>query len=175
MFSICSGSRELYEFLDHNMDILSAPMRYVNNPETIRQLDDFVSINGCIAMDLYGQVCSETSGTRHISGTGGQLDFVTGAYMAEHGQAFLAMSSTFTDKQGALHSRILPRFREGDVITTPRTQAPCMVTEYGTARLSGLSTWERAEKIIAIAHPDFREELIAAAEMQKIWRRSNRR
>ncbi len=71
VFSICSGSRELYEFLDQNMDILSAPMRYVNNPETIRQLDHFVSINGCIAMDLYGQVCSETSGTRHISGTGG--------------------------------------------------------------------------------------------------------
>ena len=174
VFSICSGSRELYEFLDQNMDILSAPMRYVNNPETIRQLDHFVSINGCIAMDLYGQVCSETSGTRHISGTGGQLDFVTGAYMAEHGQAFLAMPSTFTDKEGVKHSRILPKFTDGDVITTPRTQAPTMVTEYGTARLSGLSTWERAEKIIAIAHPDFREELIAAAQQQKIWRRSNK-
>ncbi len=73
VFSICNGSRELYTFLDHNMDILSAPMRYVNNPETIRQLDHFVSINGCIAMDLYGQVCSETSGTRQISGTGGRI------------------------------------------------------------------------------------------------------
>ena len=170
-----AGSRELYTFLDHNMDILSAPMRYVNNPETIRQLDHFVSINGCIAMDLYGQVCSETSGTRQISGTGGQLDFVTGAYAAEHGQAFLAMSSTFTDKQGNMHSRILPKFTEGDVITTPRTQAPTMVTEYGVARLSGLPTWERAEKIISIAHPDFRDELIAAAEAQKIWRKSNKR
>ena len=175
VFSICNGSRELYEFLDHNMDIQSVPMRYVNNPETIRQLDHFVSINGCIAMDLYGQVCSETSGIRHISGTGGQLDFVTGAYMAGHGQAFLAMTSTFTDKQGVKHSRILPRFTEGDVITTPRTQAPSMVTEYGVARLSGLTTWERAEKIISIAHPDFREELIAAAERQKIGRRSNKK
>lgn len=139
-------------------------MRYVNNPETIRQLDDFVSINSCIAMDLYGQVCSETSGTRHISGTGGQLDFVTGAYMAEHGQAFLAMASTFTDKAGGRRSRILPKFTEGDVITTPRTQAPSIVTEYGVAMLSGRSTWERTERIIAIAHPDFREGLIAAAE-----------
>ena len=95
--------------------------------------------------------------------------------MADHGQAFLAMSSTFTDKQGVLHSRILPRFTEGDVITTPRTQTPNLVTEYGVARLSGLSTWERAEKLIAIAHPDFREELTAAAEKQKIWRRSNKR
>ena len=79
VFSICMGSQELYDFLDHNQDILSAPMYYVNNPETIRQLDDFISINSCIAVDLYGQVCSESAGTRHISGTGGQLDFVTGA------------------------------------------------------------------------------------------------
>ena len=150
-------------------------MRWVNNPEIIRQLDHFVSINGCVAVDLYGQVCSERSGTRHISGTGGQLDFVTGAYMAEHGQAFLAMPSTFTDKQGGRHSRILPRFTQGDVITTPRTQAPSIVTEYGVARLAGLPTWARAEAIVSIAHPDFREELIAAAETQKIWRKSNKR
>lgn len=175
VFSICSGSRELYAFLDHNQDIMSAPMRYVNNPETIRQLDHFVSINGCIAADLYGQVCSESAGTRHISGTGGQLDFVTGAYMAEHGQAFLAMPSTITDKQGNVRSRILPKFTQGDIITTPRTQAPSIVTEYGVARLSGLSTWERAEKLIAIAHPQFRDELIREAEAQKIWRNSNKR
>lgn len=175
VFSICLGSKELYEFLDHNQDILSAPMQYVNNPETIRQLDDFVSINGCIAMDLYGQVCSESAGTRQISGTGGQLDFVTGAYMAEHGKAFLAMPSMHVDKRGVRHSHILPKFTEGDIITTPRTQAPYMVTEYGVANLSGLSTWQRAEAIIRIAHPDFREELIKAAEVQRIWRRSNKR
>ena len=175
VFSICLGSKELYKFLDHNQDILSAPMEYVNNPETIRQLDDFVSINGCIAMDLYGQVCSESAGIRQISGTGGQLDFVTGAYMAEHGKAFLAMSSMHVDKQDVRHSHILPKFTEGDIITTPGTQAPYMVTEYGVANLSGLTTWQRAEAIIQIAHPDFREELIKAAEVQRIWRRSNKR
>ena len=175
IFSICNGSRELYDFLDRNEEILTAPMRYVNSPETIRQLDDFVSINGCIAVDLYGQVSSESSGTRQISGTGGQLDFITGALEAEHGRAFLTMHATFTDKAGRVHSRILPRFTEGDIITTPRTQAPAIVTEYGIAALPGKTTWQRAEALIGIAHPDFREELIRAAEEQKIWRRSSKR
>lgn len=174
VFSICIGSQPLYDYLDHNMDMLSAPISYVNDPCVIQQLDDFVSINACIAVDLYGQVCSETSGSRHISGSGGQLDFVTGAYMAEHGQSFLTMSSTFKDKQGVSRSRILPHF-SGDVITTPRTQTPTIVTEYGMARVAGLSSWQRAEALIGIAHPDFREELIAAAEAQHIWRRSNKR
>lgn len=175
VFSICSGSRELYDFLNENIGIASAPMCYVNAPETIKQFKNFVSINGCIAMDLYGQVCSETAGTRQISGTGGQLDFVTGAYQSEHGMAILAMSSTFTDKKGNVKSRILPKFTDGDVITTPRTQAPYMATEYGVVNLSGLPTWQRAEKIISIAHPDFREDLIKAAEAQHIWRNSNKR
>ncbi len=175
MFGICSGSRDLYDFLDHNISVLSAPMHYINDPCVIKQFDKFISINGCISMDLYGQVCSETSGTRQISGTGGQLDFVTGTYMAPHGKAFLATSSTFTDKNGTRHSRIIPAFTQGDVITTPRTQSPYMVTEYGVANLSGRTTWQRAEAIINIAHPDFREDLINAAEKQKIWRNSNKR
>ncbi len=175
VFSICNGSRELYDFLDHNEEILTAPMHWVNSPATIRELDDFISINGCIAVDLFGQVSSESAGLRQISGTGGQVDFITGAMEAEHGRAFLAMHSTFTDKSGKLHSNILPHYTNGDIITTPRTQAPCIVTEYGIARLPGLPTWQRAEAIINIAHPDFREKLIRAAEQQKIWRRSNKR
>ena len=175
VFSICNGSRELYDFLDNNIDIMSAPMSYVNSPATIKALDDFVSINGCIAMDLYGQVCSETAGTRHISGTGGQLDFVTGACEADHGQAFLAMPSTHTDKQGVVHSNIIPKFTGGDVITTPRTQTMFMATEYGVVNLMGIPTWERAERVISIAHPDFRDALIREAEKQKIWRPSNKR
>jgi len=175
VFSIANGSKELYEFLNCNMGIISAPMSYVNSPETIRALDNFVSINGCIAVDIYGQVCSESAGTRHISGTGGQLDFVTGAFAAEHGQAFLTMSSTFRKKDGQLCSRILPHFTNGDIITTPRAQVPCIVTEYGMAEPTGLPTWQRAEAIISIAHPDFRDELIAAAEKQGIWRRSNKK
>ena len=175
VFSVCNGSQELYDFLDHNIDILSAPMHYVNNPETIRQLDHFVSINGCIACDLYGQVSSESAGTRQISGTGGQLDFVTGAYTAEHGRTFLAMASSRVDKKGVRHSNIVPCFTGGDIITTPRAQTMYIVTEYGAVNLAGLTTWQRAEKLIGIAHPDFREDLIKAAEQQKIWRNSNKR
>lgn len=175
IFGICNGSQELYDFLDHNISVMSAPMHYINDPAVIRQFSKFVSINGCIAVDLYGQVCSETAGLRHISGTGGQLDFVTGAYESAHGKAFLATTSSRVDKQGVRHSNILPHFKGGDVITTPRSQAPYIVTEYGVANLSGLTTWQRAEAIINIAHPDFREELIQAAEAQKIWRKSNKK
>lgn len=175
VFSICNGSKDLYDFLNENLDILSAPMHFVNAPATIRQMDDFVSINSCISVDLYGQVCSETVGTRHISGTGGQLDFVTGAYESANGLSFLTLPSRHFDKLGKAHSNILPCFTNGDIITTPRAQAVTIVTEYGMARLPGLSTWQRAESLISIAHPDFREELICAAEQQKIWRRSNKR
>ena len=175
IFGICNGSRELYDFLDHNISILSAPMHYINDPAVIRQFANFVSINGCLAVDLYGQVCSETAGLRQISGTGGQLDFVTGAFEAPHGKAFLATASTFTDKKGQLHSNILPHFSGGEVITTPRAQAPWIVTEYGAVSLSGLPSWQRAEAIIGLAHPDFRDELIAEAEKMHIWKRSNKR
>ncbi len=174
VFSTCTGTRELYDFLDHNIDIVSAPMYYVNKPETIASMDDFVSINGCIAVDLYGQVCSESAGTRQISGTGGQLDFVTGAYRSEGGGSFLTMHSTFTDKKGGLHSNIKPLF-SGDIITTPRTQAQNVVTEYGVAGLIGRTTWQRTEGLINIAHPAVRDELIAAAEKQGIWKKSNKR
>ena len=175
VFSTCSGSKALYDFLDHNMAIMSAPMKYVNNPDTIGQFKNFVSINGCLNIDLYGQVCSESAGTRQISGTGGQLDFVTGAYQSGNGKAFLTLPATFTDRQGTVHSRILPRFTDGDIITTPRAQAPYIVTEYGVAQLTGRTTWQRAESLIAIAHPDFRDELVKAAEKQHIWRKSNKK
>lgn len=175
VFASGAGSQKVYDFLDDNAHILSAPIDYVNDPQTIRKFDHFVSINGCLNVDLYGQVCSEAAGTRHISGSGGQVDFISGALLSPHGKAFLALPSTFTDKKGQIHSRILPYFTDGSIITTPRAQAPYIVTEYGAAQLSGLATWQRAEALIKIAHPDFREGLIQAAEKQKIWRRSNKK
>lgn len=170
IFSTCFGSEALYDFLAQREDIRSAPMAFVNDPSTIGAIDRFVSINGCLACDLTGQVSSESVGLRQISGTGGQLDFVTGVYSSEGGRSFLAMHSTFTDSAGVLRSNVLPFFSGGEIITTPRTQAACIVTEYGIAELSGKSTWERARALVSIAHPDFREELIQSAIRQKIWR-----
>ena len=168
------GSQHLYDWVDKNPGVVVEPLEYVNAPESIARLDNMISINSCIAVDLYGQVCAESAGTRHISGTGGQLDYLTGAAMAQGGKAFICMTSSFVDKAGTRHSRVLPYFN-GDIVTDPRSQAYYIVTEYGAVNLVGRSTWERAELLISIAHPDFREDLIRSAEEQKIWRWSNKR
>ena len=150
-------------------NLLLGPIRAVEcDPER----EHFI-YNSCIAVDLYGQISSESSGLRHISGTGGQLDFVTGASDSVGGKSFICTRSCYTDKNGKRHSNIVPHFN-GDIVTTPRSQSYYIVTEYGMANLEGRSTWERAEMLISLAHPDFRDDLIRAADAQKIWRRSNR-
>ena len=174
VLGLAIGSREFYDWLDGNPEIIGYPLDYVNSIPVIAQNDGMISINGCLAVDLYGQVCSESVGTRQISGTGGQLDFVNGATMAKDGVSFLCMSSSYTDKAGARHSRILPQFG-GDIVTTPRSEVFYLATEYGAVNLAGRSSWERAESLISIAHPDFREELIRAAEAQHIWLPHNKR
>lgn len=174
VLGLATGSRELYDWLNENPGVMTAPLSYINDPSVIAQNDNMVSINGCVSADLYGQVCAESSGTRQISGTGGQLDFLTGAAMARGGKAFLCMTSSFTDKDGVRHSRIMPTFN-GDIVTSPRSQAYYIATEYGCVNLAGKNTWERADALISIAHPDFRDELIKAAENQKIWLPNNKR
>ena len=168
------GTERVYDFVDENPGVAFMPLELVNAPETIGKIDNMISINNCIAVDLYGQVSAESAGTRQISGTGGQLDYLTGAAMSRGGKAFLCMTSTYRDKSGALKSRIVPSF-QGDIVTDPRSQAYYMVTEFGMVNLVGRSTWERAEMLISIAHPDFREELIRDAEENGIWIRSNKR
>lgn len=168
------GTTEFYEWIDRNPGVIAYPLAYVNAPEIMSRLDNLISINSCISTDLYGQVCAESSGTRQISGTGGQLDFLTGAAMSKGGKAFLCLSSTFRSKDGELKSSIMPTFH-GDIVTSPRSQAYYIVTEYGAVNLVGKTTWERAELLISIAHPDFREDLVHAAEEQKIWIRSHKR
>ena len=168
------GSGDFYKWIDNNPTVIAAPLEYVNSPEVIGRIDNMISINNCIAVDLYGQISAESAGLRQISGTGGQLDYLTGAAMSRGGKAFICMSSTYQDKQGKTHSRIVPFF-QGDIVTDPRSQAYYLVTEYGIVNLVGRTSWERAEMLISIAHPDFRDELIKAAEQQKIWISSNKR
>ncbi|MBR0353825.1 MAG: butyryl-CoA:acetate CoA-transferase [Oscillospiraceae bacterium] len=168
------GSRELYDWVAENPGVVVEPLSFVNDPGIIAKHDNMISINSCISVDLYGQICAETAGLRQISGTGGQLDYLTGASMSRGGKAFICMTSSFVDRQGVRHSRVLPHF-DGDIATDPRSQAFWIVTEYGAENLAGRTTWERAEKLISLAHPDFRDELIRAADAQRIWRRSNKR
>ena len=168
------GTEKVYEFVDENPGVAFMPLELVNAPETIGKIDNMISINNCIAVDLFGQVSAESVGMRQISGTGGQLDYLTGAAMSRGGKAFLCMTSTYREKDGTLRSRIVPTF-QGDIVTDPRSQAYYMVTEYGMVNLVGRTTWERAEMLISIAHPDFRDELIRKAEENKIWIQSNKR
>lgn len=169
VFGCAVGSAELYEWLDDNHGLAAYPLEYVNRPSVIAQLDNMVSINACVAVDLYGQVAAESAGSRQISGTGGQLDFLAGASASRGGKAFICMKSVHTHRDGSIQSRIVPQFN-GDIITSPRSQVYFIATEYGVVNLEGRSTWERAEALISIAHPDFRDELIREAQKRKIWR-----
>ncbi|WP_434510544.1 acetyl-CoA hydrolase/transferase family protein [Desulfitobacterium sp. AusDCA] len=172
-YTFSFGTQKTYDFLNNNPMCVIYPVDYVNDPFIIAQNDKVVSINNCIEVDLTGQVCSESSGTRHISGTGGQFDFAYGAYRSKGGKSFIAMESTFK-KGEELRSRIKPILTPGAVVTTHRSVVYYLVTEYGIANLKGKSTWERAEALISIAHPDFREDLIKEAEELGVWRQSNR-
>ena len=176
VYAFGAGTQKMYDYLDNNPECMSAPVDYTNDVRVISSLDNFISINNAIDVDLYGQVNAESSGTRAISGAGGQLDFVLGAYLSKGGKSFICLSSTFFNKKtGQNESRIRPTLHPGSVVTDTRANTDYLVTEYGVARLKGLTAWERAEALINIAHPDFREQLIADAEKMGLWRKSSKR
>ena len=174
VYGFGAGTKKMYDYLDENPELMSAPVSYTNDIRSIAALDNFISINNCVDIDLFGQISAESSGTKHISGAGGQLDFVLGAYMSKGGKSFICCSSTFTDKKGVMHSRIRPTLADGSIVTDTRANTHYVVTEYGMVNVKGLSTWQKAEALISIAHPDFRDELIKEADQMHIWRRSNR-
>jgi acyl-CoA hydrolase len=152
------GSRYLYEGINRNPDFHFHPVDYTNLPQNIMQNDNMVSINNTTQMDLQGQAASESDGFRHISGTGGQLQFVRGAYASKGGKSFICLASTY-EKKGVRRSRIVPSLTTGNIVTTPRSDIMYVATEYGLTNLKGKCVAERAKALIAIAHPDFREEL----------------
>ena len=175
VYAFAAGTQKLYDYIKENPDVMAAPVDYTNDVQVIAKLDNFISINNAVDMDLFGQVNAESAGIKHISGTGGQLDFVMGAYLSKGGKSFICMSSTMTAKDGTVKSRIVPTLTNGSIVTDPRSCAHYIVTEYGMVNLKGMSTWERSEALIGIAHPDFRDELIKSAEAMHIWRKSNKR
>lgn len=159
------GSRELYEFLDHNEDMYFAPFPVVNSPINIAKNDNMISINTAMSIDLFGQVAAEGMGGRQFSGIGGQGDYVRGAQMAKGGKSFLAFKSTLgTSPDGAPKSRIVPCFPPATIVTTPRSDVEYVVTEYGMVNLKHLTVRDRAKALIHIAHPDCRGELTAQAK-----------
>ena len=175
VYAFGAGTKKLYDYLNKNPECMSAPVNYTNDVRTIAALDNFMSINNAVDLDLFGQVNAESAGIKHISGAGGQLDFVLGAYLSRGGKSFICCSSTFKKKDGTLESRIVPTLAPGSIVTDTRANIHYLVTEYGKVNLKGLSTWQKTEAIISVAHPQFRDQLIAEAEKMHIWRASNKR
>lgn len=152
------GTRRLYDYVNNNPAVAMYPVDYVNDPYVIGQNDNLVSINSCVQVDIMGQVVSTSAGLRQISGVGGQVEFVRGANLSKGGRAIMAMPST-TGK-GKI-SKIVPFLDQGSAVTTTRNEVNYVITEYGIAKLKGKSLRQRAEALIRIAHPDFRDELTA--------------
>jgi acyl-CoA hydrolase len=170
-YTFAMGTKELYAFLDNNPACATFPVDYTNTAEHIARNDNVISINNAIKVDLYGQTASDAVGNKQISGSGGQADFVAGAAKSRGGKAFLCLRSTRLI-DGKLASRIVPDIN--GPISIPRANAFYIVTEHGKVCLKGKPIWGIAEGVISVAHPDFRDDLVKAAQAKGIWRKSNK-
>jgi acyl-CoA hydrolase len=167
VFSFAVGSAQLYRLIDENPTFSGRAVDYTNLPANIAKNDRVVSINNTTQVDLQGQVASESCGNRHVSGTGGQLQFVRGAYASSGGKSFICLSSTY-EKAGVRQSRIVATLTPGNIVTTPRTDTMYVVTEFGLVNLKGKSVADRAKALISIAHPDYREQLSRDAHANRL-------
>ena len=159
-WNLAMGSQELYDWLDQEPQLFRpGDVDYVHSVERISQMSNVISINGGVEVDLMGQENGESAGTRQLSGIGGQMDFLEGAYRSKGGKGFVCLNATHRKKDGTLKSNIVPCIAGGSTVSAPRTMIQYVATEYGVAKLSGKTLRERAEALAAIAHPDFREEL----------------
>ena len=164
-WNLAMGSQELYDWLQNEPHLFHpGDVDYVHSPERMSRLSNFVGIMGGVQLDLMGQENAESAGKRQLSGIGGQLDFLEGAYRSKGGKGFICLNSARKDKEGNLKSNIVPFIPGGSVVSGPRTMIQYVATAYGVAKLSGLSLRERAEAMISVAHPAFREELAQYAK-----------
>ena len=159
------GSKRIYDYIDDNPAVVILPVDYVNDPATIARHPNFVSVNAALEVDFLGQVCAESIGTRHISGTGGHCDYVRGAVLSPGGRSFVAFPST---AMGGTVSKIVPTLTPGAAVSTGKNDVDCIVTEYGIAKLRGKTLTQRVKALISFAHPKFSEELAYAAKKQNI-------
>ncbi len=164
VITFATGSRAMYDFMDDNPDIGVAPVFYTNDPHVIAQNHRMVSINSALEVDLQGQIIADTIGARQFSGVGGHQDFTEGTSLSLEHVSLICLQSTAT-VNGELKSRIIGLMTPHSTVTSPRALAGVIVTEYGAADLRGRTVRERAELLTNIAHPQFRDELTAAAEL----------
>ncbi|NLW91157.1 MAG: acetyl-CoA hydrolase [Syntrophomonadaceae bacterium] len=157
--SFALGTKKLYDFIDENPLVEMHSTRFVNDPYIIGKNDKLISVNATVEVDLSGQAASESIGSMQYSGTGGQLDFVQGAWRSRGGKSFLTLYSTYTDKNGEEKSKIVPTLSPGIFTTVSRTDIEYVVTEYGVANLKGQNLRTRVKELVSIAHPDFRPML----------------
>jgi butyryl-CoA:acetate CoA-transferase len=178
-YTFAVGSQRMYDFMNDNPALASYPVNYTNSFDIISQLDNFISINNALEIDLLSQVNAENVVNNNVpsqvSGNGGMLDFVMGAQQSLNGKSFICLASTYKDREGNVQSRIKPSLQPGSVVTIPRQMVDYVATEYGVVRMKASPVWMRTEKLISIAHPDFRDDLIKDAEKMGIWRQSNKK
>ena len=159
-WNLAMGSQEFYDWIAENPKLFHpADLDYAHDPQRIGTMKNVISINGGVQLDLMGQENAESAGTRQLSGIGGQMDFLEGAYRSVGGKGYICINSARKTKDGTLKSNIVPFIPGGSTVSAPRTMIQSVATEYGIANLSGKTLRERAESMIAIAHPDFRDEL----------------
>ena len=164
-WNLAMGSQELYDWLNAEPQLFHpGDLDYVHSVERISQMSNVISINGGVEVDLMGQENGESAGIRQLSGIGGQLDFLEGAYRSKGGKGFVCLNATHKKKDGTLKSNIVPYIAGGSTVSAPRTMIQYVATEYGIAKLSGKTLRERAEAMVAISHPDFRDELLQYAQ-----------
>ena len=164
VFTNALGSAALYAYMDHNPDIEGQPCALLNDPRNIARNDSMISVSGALCCDLTGQVSAESIGFRQFSGSGGQLDYVRGARWSRGGKSFLTVPAVHVDKAGRRSSNIALTLPAGSIVTTPRADVHYIVTEYGAADLLDEPVDVRAKRLIAIAHPDYRDELLFEAK-----------
>lgn len=170
IFTFAMGSQQLYDWIDDNPGVEFHAVDFVNDPYIIGKNDNLISINACLEIDLTGQICSESMGWKQYTHPGGQLDFVEGAFRSNGGMSIIATQSTATPSSGSGKriSKIVPNVAPGGIITTPRSCSDYVITEFGVAHIKGQSIRQRVKNVIAIAHPDYRDELEFEAKRRNL-------